>query len=163
MYGQFYSENNFIRQLVLGVRELHNSGIAHLNLSPHMIFLAAGGMIKIANFAHAREVAKGSSVECDIAKMQFTEMLAPEQTSKGTNGLYSDVYSLAKIIAFIKYGKIEEVETLVAEKAKTKDPLAELLQSMMQKEPSKRPDMDSVRQAINSAVTKKGSFSPSCA
>jgi serine/threonine protein kinase len=54
MYLMFYLENNFIRQLVLGVRELHNSGIAHLNLNPHMIVLAGAGIIKIANFVHSR-------------------------------------------------------------------------------------------------------------
>jgi hypothetical protein len=45
-------------------------------------------------------------VDCDTKKMIFTNMLAPEQTNEGTGGHYSDIYSLGKIISFIKYGKI---------------------------------------------------------
>lgn len=59
-------------------------------------------------------------------------MLAPEQVAKGKAGLASDIYSLGRIIGFIKYGKIDH-EASLGEALKNKEPLAEVLQSMTQK------------------------------
>jgi len=125
-----------------------------------MVMVAAGGCLKVANFAHAHEATKGVVVECDISHMPHTDMLAPEQLSKGQGGLASDIYALGKIIAFIKYSKVDS-EASVNEAAKNKEQLGELLQSMLQKDPSKRPEIDTVRLVVSQTINKRSAVSPS--
>lgn len=97
-------------------------------------------------------------VQCDTSKMRYNDMLAPEQVTKGRGGMASDVYSLGRIIAFIKYGKAEN-ESIVSEAAKNKDPYAEMLQCMLERDPLKRPDVDTVRQMLTQ-TTGQRSLSP---
>lgn len=71
-------------------------------------------MAKIANFTHAREIGKNPITDYDVSKFKHTELLAPEQLSSSPVGFSADIYSLGRIIAFIKYGKMDPPESLIA-------------------------------------------------
>jgi serine/threonine protein kinase len=76
-----------------------------MNLHPRTIYIGSGGILKIGNFAHARDLSEGSSADYDISRMKHTDFIAPEQLLKQPASLKTDIYSLGLIFAFIKHGK----------------------------------------------------------
>lgn len=162
MYLEAKPENNYIRQLHLGLKELHCSNIVHLNLNPRTIFIGANGQLKIGNFAHSRDISDGSAADYDVTRMKHTDFIAPEQLAKQPASFKTDIYSLGLIFAFIKQGKKESVETLLIENAKSKDLITEAIQEMVLKDPSKRLDIDAVKVNMGlGGVYSKKSSSPS--
>ena len=88
---------NIIKQLCIGIKEMHNKKIIHRDLKPENIFINENMNIKIGDF--------GISKQFDSFKTQITNnragsdyYISPEIINNGIYNFKSDIYSLGCII-----------------------------------------------------------------
>ncbi|XP_026462645.1 obscurin-like, partial [Ctenocephalides felis] len=106
----------YIRQLLLGLRHMHDSNIAHLSLTIGDLLVAhAGGRdLKICDFGLARRVNRSNLFPLDFG---MPEYVSPETALGQGVGLASDMWSVGIITWLLLGGKspflgMHDVETL---------------------------------------------------
>ena len=88
---------NIIRQICVGIREIHRMKIAHRDLKPENIFINANMNIKIGDFGLSRQLNPDKSHESTIHVAGTQLYMAPE-IYEGKYNEKSDMYALGCII-----------------------------------------------------------------
>jgi eukaryotic-like serine/threonine-protein kinase len=91
-----------------GLREIHEAGVIHRDLSPNNVLCCGSGsseIFKISDFGIARPL--GVQATFGQALIGTPGYIAPEQASeaKGAIGFYSDIFSVAAMAYFILTGE----------------------------------------------------------
>lgn len=82
-------------QVVSALKEVHDSGMIHCDISPDNIYVLKGGQVKLIDFGAAKSILQGKS-SIMMLKRGFAP---PEQlSSSGKLGPWTDVYALAVTI-----------------------------------------------------------------
>jgi serine/threonine protein kinase len=91
----FNREHDIFRQIVKGLKYIHNNGIIHGDLSTGNVFLS-NGTVKIGDFGLAKEIA---GTDDPIATRSYGNRLylAPERSKHHICSKKSDIYSLGII------------------------------------------------------------------
>lgn len=71
-------ETQYMRQLLLAVKELHTAGLVHMNLHPRTIYVGRDNNLKISNFAHCLDIKDTEKLTYRTDKYRFHDYLAPE-------------------------------------------------------------------------------------
>ena len=148
--------HQIIKQICIGIKEIHNKKIIHRDLKPENIFINENMNIKIGDF--------GISKQFDIYKTQFTknkegtyEYIAPEILCKGIFNNKSDMWSLGCIIyelcilnAYHKdkiYNEIKKINSKVYNNKWQK-----LIDSLLQLDYEKRFDINQVNKFLETEL-----------
>ena len=89
---------NIIKQICLGIREIHNKNIIYRDLNPENIFLDKNNKIKIGDFGISKQFNSYKSYTFTRSGKSTTEYAAPEILGNGNYNKKSDIYSLGCII-----------------------------------------------------------------
>lgn len=108
--GGKISEEECIR-LVLPVMDaliiIHSIGILHRDISPDNIYVTKDGNVKLLDFGAARQVLGEKSKSLSVILKQGFAPIEQYQT-KGNQGPWTDIYSLAATIYYCLVGQVPE-------------------------------------------------------
>ena len=77
--GGCFDENTvrfFLRQVVLGIKSLHDKDFAHRDVKPENVMLCSNGYVKLIDFGLSKALEVGEPTTTKVGTMEF---LAPEQ------------------------------------------------------------------------------------
>ena len=89
---------NIIKQICLGIREIHNKNIIHRDLKPENILLDKNNKIKIGDFGISKQFNSYKSYTFTSLGKATMQYAAPEILGNGKYNKKSDIYSLGCII-----------------------------------------------------------------
>ena len=95
-----------LRQMLLGLKAVHEAGVVHRDLKPENVFVLAGGLhdIKLMDFGLAKPADEGELHSPDMFRTQTTEVsgspayIAPESISCDPIDGRTDLYSLGVML-----------------------------------------------------------------
>ena len=87
---------NIVKQLCIGIKEIHNKKIIHRDLKPENIFINDNMNIKIGDFGISKQ--SNNTYALTTKKVASINYASPEILKKGTYNEKSDIYSLGCII-----------------------------------------------------------------
>ena len=90
--------SNIIKQICLGLKEIHNKNIIHRCLRPEDIFMNKSMEIKIGDFGISKQFDPNKEYAITKYKIGPFEYMSPEILTKGIYNKKSDMYSLGCII-----------------------------------------------------------------
>ena len=93
---------DYISQVLLGVKEMHELGILHNDLKPDNLYLLYDGTIRIVDFGAATHIS--SKAEKHI--LGTVNYLAPEVVNSKKYSTQSDIYSLGIILYELLTGEV---------------------------------------------------------
>ena len=143
---------DFIIQICNGLKEIHNNGIIHRDLTPDNIFIDKNNKIKIGDFSISKVLTK--STLFSINKYGKYYYFAPEFELEGKFNYKTDIYSLGCII----YELITLNEYYIDKKIKENDckidnniynsKWQEVIELLLNKNYKLRPDIEEVLNSI---------------
>ena len=89
---------NIIKQICIGIREMHNKKIIHRDLKPENIFMKEAMNIKIGDFGTSKQLNLYKTHLLTKNKTGSSYYIAPEILINGKYNLKSDIWSLGCII-----------------------------------------------------------------
>ena len=89
---------NIIKQICIGIKEIHNKNIIHRDIKPENIFMNENKDIKIGDFGISKQYNSNKEYKTTINKAGTIEYCAPEIKMYGIYNEKSDMYSLGCII-----------------------------------------------------------------
>ena len=89
---------NIIRQMCIGIKEIHNKEIMHRDLKPENIFMNENMEIKIGDFGISKQLNSYKTHTLTVNKAGFNYYIAAEIIYKGIYNEKSDLWSLGCII-----------------------------------------------------------------
>ena len=87
---------NIVKQLCIGIKEIHNKKIIHRDLKPENIFINDNMNIKIGDFGISKQL--NNTYALTTKKVASINYASPEILKKGIYNEKSDIYSLGCII-----------------------------------------------------------------
>ena len=141
---------DIMKQICLGIKEIHKNGIIHRNLKPENIFIDKNNKIKIGDFGISKIITNNKKTNKTENKAGTINYMAPEIKNKNIYSNKSDIYSLGCIMYKLftlnvyeddkndkeKYCKIDE---LVYDKK-----WQNLLDLLLKEDYHKRPDIEKI-------------------
>jgi serine/threonine protein kinase len=92
-----------IRQAAVGLQHAHQQGVIHRDIKPSNLILAAGGVLKVADFGLAKNFQRaGMAAEGFAGTPEFT---SPEEASCQPIDHRTDIYSLGITLYFLLAGQ----------------------------------------------------------
>jgi tetratricopeptide (TPR) repeat protein len=157
-----------VRQLVEGVRALHDAGKLHRDIKPSNVLVTEEGRVVLLDFGVATQIAHrfDSAPTPDGEFVGSAVYMAPEQADGGAPVAASDWYSVGTMIyeALVGHppfsGRIDEVIAMKwnfdPERPSTKVPgvrsdLDELCMALLDRDPQKRPDAAEILRRLGKA------------
>ena len=89
---------NIIRQMCIGIKEIHNKKIIYRDLKPENIFMNENMEIKIGDFGISKQLNSYKTHTLTVNKAGFNYYIAAEIIYKGIYNEKSDLWSLGCII-----------------------------------------------------------------
>ena len=89
---------NIIKQICIGIREIHNKNIIHRDLKPENIFMNDKNDIKIGDFGISKYFWVNKEYTITLKKEGAVKYTAPEILTDGKYNEKADMYSLGCII-----------------------------------------------------------------
>ena len=89
---------NIIKQICIGIKEIHNKNIIHRDIKPENIFINNNNEIKIGDFGISKLFNRKYEYIQTVKKAGSIEYMAPELLRDGIYNQKSDMYSLGCII-----------------------------------------------------------------
>lgn len=146
------------------LRFAHAAGVVHRDIKPANLVLHDDSTVKLIDFGLARLTEEGSSLTPDGAAMGTIAYVAPESARGVDNDERSDLYSLGCVlyellcgrppfvgdVPSIAYAHVrEEPDHVSTHRVDAPDDLAELVMSLLAKDPALRPQSaEAVRQDL---------------
>ena len=87
-----------IKQICIGIKEIHNKIVIHGDIKPENIFINEKMEIKIGNFSKSKQLNPNKVYTQTLNEKGSIEYIAPETLIKGISNEKSDMYSLGCII-----------------------------------------------------------------
>ena len=87
-----------IKQICIGIKEIHNKIVIHGDIKPENIFINYKMEIKIGNFSKSKQLNPNKVYTQTLNEKGSIEYIAPETLIKGISNEKSDMYSLGCII-----------------------------------------------------------------
>ena len=87
-----------IKQICIGIKEIHNKIVIHGDIKPENIFINKKMEIKIGNFSKSKQLNPNKVYTQTLNEKESIEYIAPETLIKGISNEKSDMYSLGCII-----------------------------------------------------------------
>mmetsp|Transcript_13721 Transcript_13721/g.26571 ORF Transcript_13721/g.26571 Transcript_13721/m.26571 type:complete len:462 (+) Transcript_13721:357-1742(+) len=159
--GGIYSEDEarpLARDVLEGLRYLHAQDIIHRDLKPENLLLTSEGRVKIGDFGIAQKLEMEKTKSASLSNMQGTyQFMAPEMiTESKYNGYLIDIWAFGVCLyAFVNgalpfygsdpdsvFASIENNEVVIPENLS--DQLKEALGGILEKDPSKRMQMEDI-------------------
>jgi len=143
---------NIIKQICLGIKEIHNKKIIHRDLKPENIFMNKNNEIKIGDFGISKELNSYKKYTFTNNKLGTLYYTAPEILDEGKYNYKADIYSLGCIIYELFHLSIYAINFMMHNAKKIDDDIynpkwQELIDSLLQNE-YKRPDINNVIEFI---------------
>ena len=147
---------NIVKQICIGIKEIHNKKIVHRDLKPENIFINDNMIIKIGDF--------GISKQLDIYHTQITknkegsyDYIAPEIFYKGIYNEKSDIWSLGCIIYELCTLSFYNIDKTFNEMKKINSDIYNhkwqvLIDSLLQPDYNKRFDINQVNQFLENEL-----------
>ena len=143
---------DFIIQICNGLKEIHNNGIIHRDLTPDNIFIGKNNKIKIGDFSISKILTKSTLLS--VKQSGKYRYFAPEFELEGKFNYKTDIYSLGCII----YELITLNEYYIDKKINEKDckidsdnynkKWQEVIELLLNKNYKLRPDIEEVLNSI---------------
>ena len=89
---------NIIKQICIGIKEIHNKNIIHRDIKPENIFMNENNDIKIGDFGISKQFNPNQDYTKTLNKAGSLFYIAPEILTDGIYNEKSDMYSLGCII-----------------------------------------------------------------
>lgn len=103
--GQFIS---VIRQIVAGIKAIHDRGILHRDIKPSNIVLDRSGTVKVMDFGLARPLAAEAGLTSTGISVGTPRYMSPEQLRGGVIDRRSDLYALGMTLFEAVVGKVRD-------------------------------------------------------
>ena len=143
------------RQAALGLKAASERGIIHRDVKPSNLVLARDGTVKVTDFGLAKQSLVDGDLTLEGQTIGTPKYLSPEQASGGVVDVRSDIYSLGVTMYEMLAGRPpfdgatpmeimlkhvrEPVPPLPVAQPTAPRALANLIQSMLSKQPAARP------------------------
>ena len=145
---------NIVKQICIGIKEIHEKNIIHRDLKPDNIFMDEKMNIKIGDFGISKYFNSDNEFEISKYKAGDFKYTAPEILIQGIYNKKSDMYSLGCIIYELIYLKkyfddkeYNEIKKIDSNTHNIK--WQEILNSLLKKEFDKRMDINELEKEIN--------------
>jgi serine/threonine-protein kinase len=142
----------------------HAGGIVHRDVKPANVFLTDDGRVKLLDFGLAKLLGDECGITQEGVVLGTPDYISPEQAQGAVVGSRADVYALG-VVAFemlsgqlpfsaadaavlLRRHKEDEAPRLRALRPEMPAVLDELVAAMLEKDPARRPNVPSVRQAL---------------
>ena len=145
--------SKIIKQICLGLKEIHNKNIIHRDLRPENIFMNKNMEIKIGDFGISKQFDPNKEYAITKNKKGKYEYMSPEILTKGIYNKKSDMYSLGCIIYelfhlskyFIdkQYYEIKNIDSNIYN-----NKWQGIINSLLQKDYNQRMDINQVYESI---------------
>ena len=89
---------NIIKQICIGIKEIHNKKIVHRDLKPENVFINGNMNIKLGDFGISKQLDSYKSLKISLNRAGTYNYIAPEISDKGIFNEKSDIWSLGCII-----------------------------------------------------------------
>jgi len=151
---------NIIKQLCLGIKEIHDKKIVHRDLKPENIFLNKNNEIKIGDFGISKELNLYKKYAKTTKKIGTLYYVAPEILDEGIYNDKADIYSLGCIIYELFNLNVYFLNYYRQKVKKIDDDLynpkwQELIDLLLQNEYNNRPDINNVIEFLSSKDLKQ--------
>ena len=140
--------NNIIKQICIGIKEIHNKKIIHRDLIPENIFINEKMEIKIGNFGISKQLNSYKTHALIINKPGSDNYIAPEIKSKGICDEKSDIWSLGYIIYELFTLSIYSKNIKKVDSNESNNKWQELIDSLLQGDYTKRFDINQVNKFL---------------
>ena len=140
---------DIIKQICMGIKEIHNKDIIHRDLKPENIFMNDNMDIKIGDFGISKYFGENKEYTKTINKAGSIYYIAPEIMRNGVYNKKSDMYSLGCIIyelfhlSMYYFDKDDETIKKI-DKDLFNYKWQEIINSLLQKDYNKRMDINKV-------------------
>ena len=143
--------DNIIKQISLGIKDIHDKNIIHRDLKPDNIFMNKNMEIKIGNFGISKKLNSYKQYSLTIKKAGTLDYIAPEIIYDGICCAKSDMWSLGCIIyelfTFNNYNKDKFFNIIKKIDNDIYNPKwQELMESLLQNDFNKRPNINQIYQ-----------------
>ena len=150
---------NIIKQICLGIKEIHDKKIVHRDLKPENIFMNKNDEIKIGDFGISKELNLYKTYTKTTKKVGTLYYAAPEILDDGIYNDKADIYSLGCIIYELFHLNVYFLNYYRNNVKKIDDNIynqkwQELIDLLLQNEYDNRPDINKVIEFISSEDLK---------
>ena len=145
---------NIIKQICIGIKEIHNKNIIHRDIKPENIFMNENKDIKIGDFGISKQYNPNKEYTNTIYKIGCIEYMSPEMKIKGIYNEKSDMYSLGCIIYELftlskyyddkEFNQIKKIDCNIYNKK-----WQEIINSLLQTDYNKRMNINEVYDILN--------------
>ena len=154
--GEYIDEDilsNIIKQICLGIKEIHNKNIIHRDLRPENIFMNKNMEIKIGDFGISKQFDPNKEYAITKYKAGPLEYMSPEIIIKGIYNKKSDMYSLGCIIYELFHLSKYFEDNLIHEVKKIDSNIYNnkwqgIINSLLQTDYNQRMDINQVNESI---------------
>ena len=145
---------NIIKQICIGIKEIHNKNIIHRDIKPENIFMNENKDIKIGDFGISKQYNSNKEYTKTIYKVGSIEYMSPEIRKKGIYNEKTDMYSLGCIIYELfhlskYYDDKEDEEVKKIDYNIYNKKWQEIINSLLQKDYNKRMNINEVYDILN--------------
>ena len=151
---------NIIKQICIGLKEIHDNNIIHRDLKPENILITKNMEVKIGDFGISKYFGPNKDYTTTLAKAGSIYYMPPEILTKGIYNIKLDMYSLGCIIYELLnlrifyndkiYKDIKQID-----KKMYNYKWQEIINSLLQPDYDKRMDIDEVYEIISNEINIK--------
>ena len=120
-------------QICFGLSYLHKKKILHRDIKPQNIFLNKNGLIKIGDLGFSKLIMNENEWKKKQTFLGTEKYMSPEMKNKREYNSKTDIYSLGKTF-----------QDFMKDETKYSDNFKNLIKSLVEKNPSKRPSADEI-------------------
>ena len=150
---------DIIKQICIGIKEIHNENIIHRDIKPENIFMSENKDIKIGDFGISKRYNPNKEYTNTIYKVGSVKYMAPEILINGKYNLKSDMYSLGCIIYELfnlsKYyddKELNQIKTIDSNIYNNK--WQKIIYSLLQRDYNKRMNINEICDRLNEMIYK---------
>ena len=141
---------DILKQICLGIKEIHKNGIIHRDLKPENIFIDENNKIKIGDFDISKIISNNKKTKKTQKKAGTPNYIAPEIINNNIYSTKSDIYALGCIMyELFTFNVYEEDKNNREKSCKIDESVYDkkwqnLLDLLLKEDYKKRPDIEKI-------------------